>query len=179
MKRVLLAILLTLVFPLASFAQETCKRHSEPQGGFSFCPPEGWSINEDPNRKFKGMVAPRIDNFTPNLNVTELENVPMSLKDLVAAVIDLYSKETEKMETSHVGPFNQSEFTTLSKQPGMKMSFQSEKDGLRIRTTHYFFMGKGNSKIMVLFMALERDAEALDPIFDRSMKTWQMDAWPE
>lgn len=180
MKKILLATLLALVFPLASIAQENCKRHAEPKGGFSFCPPEGWTIKEDPNLKYKLMFGPRSDGFTPNLTVSELANMPLSVKEMVALFRTQSPEQmTKGIGASEIGPLNESDFITTSKQAGIKLAFQSVTDGTRHRHTLYFFAGKGDNKLLVTFTALETQAQVLDSVFDRSMKTWQMDRLPE
>lgn len=150
MKKILLATLLTVIFPLASIAQEPCKRHAEPKGGFSFCPPEGWAINEDPKFAYKTIV------------------MKQSPEDM--------AKQTG---ASEIGPASQSDFITTSKEIGIKVTFQSVSNGLRLRSTMYFFAGKGDNKLLVTFTALETQAQVLDSVFDRSMKSWQMDRLPE
>lgn len=179
-KKIILAILLTVAFPLVSLAQEPCKRHVEPKGGFSFCPPEGWSIKEDPKQEYQVILGPRSDDFTPNVGVSELKNFPVSLKDMVSTFTKQSSEEMAKqLGASEVGPLTQSDFVTSSKQPGIKLAFQSVTNGLRLRSTMYFFAGKGDNRILVTFTTLEKQAEVLDSAFDRSMKTWQLDPLPE
>jgi hypothetical protein len=115
MKKTLLVILVAVLFPLAAVAQETCQRHAEPKGGFSFCPPEGWAIKEDPKLEYKILIGPPSDDFAPNLIVTELKNFPLWLKDMVSVLTKESAEETAKrFGASEVGPLNQSEFITSS-----------------------------------------------------------------
>jgi len=146
MKTTLLALLLTVIFSSTAIAQEPCKRHVEPKGGFSFCPPDGWNIRDYPKEKFKIMLGPASDGFAPNLNVRELKNLPQSLQDVAAMVSKFYAGNPEGMGTSYVGSFTQSEFTTFANQPGIKLAFQSVKEGVRLRSTMYFFLEKATLK---------------------------------
>jgi hypothetical protein len=47
-------VLALILFSLSiGWAQENCKRNLEPQGGFSLCIPEGWSVQATEGEKFK------------------------------------------------------------------------------------------------------------------------------
>jgi hypothetical protein len=169
----LVAIILSLALVSSYVAQETCKRHSEPKGGFSYCPPTGWSLEERPGINFKVAMGPRSDVFTPSLIAKELD-VPASLNDVVSIMVKHYSDNPKAMGTEYVKVLNQSEFITSSKLQGIKLIFQSGKNGLDIRTTQYFFGTKGNTKLILAFTSLEKEGEVLDRIFDESMKTLQI-----
>jgi hypothetical protein len=180
MKKILLAILLALALPLVSMAQEICKRHAEPKGGFSFCPPEGWTIKEDSNLAYKILLGPREADFTPNVTVSELANFPLSVKEMVAIFAKQPPEEMAKRTgASQAGPLNQSDFITTSKERGIKLVVPLVNNGLHIRSTMYFFAGKGDNKLLVNFTALETQAQVLDSVFDRSMKSWQLDRLPQ
>jgi hypothetical protein len=73
---------------------------------------------------------------------------------------------------------SRSVFATASGEQGIKLVFRSETKGLELRATQFLFAGKGDKKLLLHFMALEKEAVALDPIFDRSMKTLQLEPEP-
>ena len=79
MKKVLVATILVLIFALTCVAQEVCKRHTEPEGGFSFCPPDGWRIEQKTGDKYKMVFGTPTNGFTPNINIKEGSPPPHSL----------------------------------------------------------------------------------------------------
>ena len=139
-----------------------------------FCPPEGWEIAEDSRLKFKTVIGPSSDGFTPNINVVEM-NDPRSLSDFVSYAIKYYSARAKNLGATYIKMLNQSEVTTFSKQQGIKVAFQSENKGLSLRTTQYYFSEKGDGKLIITFTALEKDSKILEPVFDHTMKTFQLD----
>jgi hypothetical protein len=44
-----------------------------------------------------------------------------------------------------------------------------------IRTLQYYFSGKGGQKLIVTCTFLEEKKDALDPVFDRALKSFQID----
>lgn len=179
MKKILPVVaLLTVAFTLACRAQEgaqaTCKRHAEPEGGFSFCPPEGWEMAQDSRLKFKTAVGPYSDGHTPNISVIKV-NSPEPLGEFVSVAIQHYPASAERLGAEYIKMLGRSEFTTHSKQKGIKLAFLSESRGLLLRTIQYFFSGKGDDKFLITCTALEKGIEALGPFCDRSIETLQID----
>jgi hypothetical protein len=175
MKKLLTAAaILLLVLVLACAAQETCKRHAEPEGGFSYCPPEGWEALEYPGLKFKTMHGTYSADLTPNMNVVEASS-PLPLKGFVSSAVEHYSANAKNLGAAYIKKLSQSEFTTLSGWRGFKVAFQSENRGLLVRTTQYYFGEKGDGKLVVTFTCLEKESNVLDRMFDHSTKTLRID----
>jgi len=121
MKKVLVATILVLTFALTCVAQEVCKRHTEPEGGFSFCPPDGWRIEQKTGDKYKMVFGTPTNGFTPNINIREGESAA-PLADYVAANIAYLLANAEKeVGAANVKVLGQSDFVTASEQRGMKV----------------------------------------------------------
>ena len=175
MKKGLAATILVLTFALTCVAQEVCKRHTQPEGGFSYCPPDGWRIEEQTGEKHKMLFGTPSNGFAPNINIKEGESAA-PLADYVAAAITYILANTEKIGATSIKVVGQSDFVTASEQRGMRVVFQSVFKSFLIRTIQYYSNGKDGKKIVVTCTALESDKEVLDAVFDRSMKTFQMDS---
>ena len=174
MKRLLIAILFVFVLTQAGAAQDTCKRHTEPSGAFSFCPPDGWSLIEKEGYKYKVLHAPRGAVFTPNINLRDEANTA-PLADYVAASIKEILTNYETIGATSVKLLEQTNFATTKRTPGMRTAFRTEYKGLMIRTLQYYFNNKNGQKLIITCTFLEEDKATLDPVFDRTLKTLQFD----
>ena len=60
-------------FPQAKPKDEAqdARRQREPAGGFSYVPPEGWTVKDFPGLKYKILHTTPVDQFAPNLNVMD------------------------------------------------------------------------------------------------------------
>ena len=173
LKRFTFAIFFVLLLALGVFAQTPCKRHVEATGGFSFCPPDGWIIAEREGQKYKIVHQARNDSFTPNINVKD-EITSYSLPDYVAASIKMITTNYADIGATSIKLLTQSNFTTNNQTPGIKATFRTEYKGLLIRTLQYYFNGKPGQKLIVTCTFLESEQAALDPIFERALKTFQL-----
>ena len=175
MKRLLLAVALLLAFTSVGAAQGTCLRYLEPGAGFSLCPPDGWTIEEHAGEKYKIMFGSGA-NFRPNINFKE-QTSPATLAEYAELAKKLIvSKENiEKLGATTLVALGQSEFATTSGLSGIKIIFQTEFKGYLIRTIQYYFELKSGRKIIVTFTGMVADKETLDPIIDRSLRTFRME----
>ncbi|MDX6693564.1 MAG: hypothetical protein QOF02_1167 [Blastocatellia bacterium] len=174
MKRLLSAAVLVFVLSLCAVAQDVCQRHVEPLGGYSLCVPQGWSIEEKEGQSFKSIFAPRAEKFTPNLNVKEDTNAA-PLADYAAASIKYVLAHYEEIGATSLKLIEQSNFRTTSGLSSVRATFSTEFKGLTIRTLQYYFSGKNNQKLIVTATFLEESKASLDPVFDRALKSFQLD----
>lgn len=174
MKNLLFATLLVFLLTLAGAAQNVCKRNVEPVGGFSFCVPDGWGVVEKEGQKYKIVYGPREDVFTPNINVKDEANTA-PLADYVAASIKYILDHYQQVGATSVKVIAQASFMTTGRTPGIKVTLRTEYKGLIIRTLQYYFNGKAGEKLIVTCTALEAEQAALDPVFERALKTFQLD----
>lgn len=151
-----------------------CSRHAEPGGGFSFCPPAGWMIAQDPELKFKTAISPRSEGQAPNITVIVVAD-PRPLSEWVSVAIDHYPARAKTLGAAYIKFLSRSAFTTDAGEPGFKIAFRSEKDGLTLRTTQYLFRGRGDGKLLITCTAMEKEIEAIEPACDRSIKTLLID----
>ena len=173
MKKALTVAILVLTLVLTSGAQE-CKRYTGPDGGFSFCPPDGWSLEERTGEKYKMVFGMPSNGFRPNINVKD-EQSAAPLADYVAAGIEKILASVEKIGATNIKIVSQSDFVIGSEQRGIRVVFQSVYKGFVVRTIQYLFNAEGGKKIIVSCTSLESDKEVLDHVFDRSMETLQID----
>jgi hypothetical protein len=162
----LIAILFT-VSPL--FAADVGKRHKETAGGFSFCPPQGWTIQSFPGLKYSIAAGPASNGFAPNINVVD-EKAEMSL----AAYVDANKKMLSKAFKGYK-EVGKSDFKTASGLKGSRLIVQSDQNGTPLRQTFYFFAGSGDKKLVATCSALARGGTELDDVFEASLKTFALD----
>ncbi|MGA9997749.1 MAG: hypothetical protein WBP93_20205 [Pyrinomonadaceae bacterium] len=178
MKSFLIAVAAILLFsfncPAQEHAREDCNRHAEPLGGFSFCVPEGWSVEEREGNKYKMVFAPRATTFTPNINVKD-ETSSYSLNDYVAASIKTILDKREEIGATSIKPAGQIEFVTNSRLKGIRVAFLTEYRGLMVRTLQYYFDAGNNHKILATGTALEETKETYDKVFDTALRSFQID----
>lgn len=174
MKRLLVAILFVFVLAQGNAAQDLCKRHAEPLGGFSFCPPDGWTLATKEGQKYKIVHGPRAQTFTPNINIKDEANAA-PLADYVAASTRAILGNYQSIGASSIKVLEQSNFLTANRLAGIRVSFRTEYKGLFIRTLQYYFNAKDGRKLIITCTALEEDKATLDPLFDRAMKTFRLD----
>jgi hypothetical protein len=174
MKKLLVATLFVFLLALNGFAQTPCQRHVEPLGGFSLCPPDGWSLKEQEGQKYKIIYGERGAAFTPNINVKD-EATSYPLVDYVSASVRSVLNNYEKIGATSIKLLEQANFMTTDRTAGVRVAFRTEYKGLLIRTLQYYFDGKPGQKLVITCTALEEDKATLDPLFDRAMKTFRLD----
>jgi hypothetical protein len=166
------ALVLATALPCA--AQARCRRNVE--SGFSYCPPDGWTLKQSLDDKFKTFWGPASSILTPNIQATEEDN-EAPLSDHVAVGIKYIQANLQKAGATAVTVLSQSEFVTASGQRGIKVVFHVENTArvLLIRTYQYYFSGRGSRKLVVSASVLEADRNTFEPVFDRALKTFQLD----
>jgi hypothetical protein len=173
-RNTLAAVVLASAFAVPSAAQQPCKRNLE--SGFSYCSPDGWTIKPSLDDKFKTFWGPASVTLTPNINVKDEEN-GKPLPEVVAAEIKYILDSPQKAGATSVKVLSQSDFIATSGQRGVKVVFHVENTAraLVVRTYQYYFSGRGNQILVLTCTGLEADKNTLEPIFDRALKTFQLD----
>jgi len=166
-RNLILATILLSVVPL--FAAEAGKRHHETAGGFSFCPPPGWTIKSFPGMKYSIAAGPAAKGFAPNINVVD-ETAGMSLSAYVDANKKMLAKAFK--DYKEVG---KREFKTATGLKGARLITQSDQNGTQLRQTFYFFAGTGDKKFVVTCSTLASGGEEIDEVFESSLKTFVLD----
>ena len=174
MKRLLSVPLIIFLLTLTCFAQNECKRNVEPTGGFSFCMPDGWMVTEKEGEKFKFVYGPTGDSFRPNINIKDDVNTSL-LTDYTAASVKYVLAHYQEIGATGMKVIAQDDFITTTGMHGIKVTYRTDYKGIVIRTIQYFFDGKAGQKLIVTCTLLDADSSTLDPIFERTLKTFQLD----
>ena len=174
MKKTACVAALLLAFALPSAAQTPCRRNVE--SGFSYCPPDGWAIKSSLDEKFKSFLGPQSNILTPNINARDVDN-QVPLADHVATGIKYVLTNFQALGATAVKMLDQSEFVTASGVRGVRVVFHVENSARAVvfRTYQYYFNGRGIQKLMVTGSVVEAERNTFEPIFDRAMKTFQID----
>lgn len=172
MKSLLMAALIVCALAQSGLAQGVCNRHVEPLGGFSFCLPAGWTIVEKKELKYKVIMGPRNEVFTPNINMRDEANEG-TLAEYVAGSLKLILGNYKEVGATSVKVLAQSNFRTTSGIRAIKVTLSTEYKGLNIRTRQYYLGGDGTDKLIVTCTALEEESDTLDPVFDAVMKSFR------
>lgn len=169
-------LLLGMLLPGASgiAAQEVCKRNLEPQGGFSLCVPDGWTVSEREGEKYKLFFAPAAERFTANINMKDVVSA-RALGEYATASIDHILKNYTQIGITSVKALTRDSFTATTGLVGIKATFRNEYKGLLIRTIQYLFSGHAEQKLILTCTLLETDQATLDPVCDRAAKTLQLE----
>jgi hypothetical protein len=174
MIRTLLLLSMLLTGASGAAAQETCARNVEPQGGFSLCVPDGWTVSEREGEKYKLLFAPPGERFTANINMKDSVSA-MALDEYVATSVDYILKNYTQFGATTVKALTRDSFPTKTGVTGIKATFRTEYKGFLIRTIQYYFSGKATEKLTLTCTLLETDQVTFDPICDRAAKTFQLE----
>jgi hypothetical protein len=143
------------------------RENYEKAGGFSYDPPPGWETADFPGMKYKISRGTPQNGFTPNINVVD-EQFSGSLSDYV----DLNVENIKKVfQGSNI--IKREDIQTEDAQPGVKLVVQDQQMGKRLRQTFYFF-SNGSRKYVATCSAPADGGEALDTLFETSMKTFRL-----
>ena len=144
------------------------RRHEEKAGGFSFIPPDGWTMRELPGMKYKLAVGPIEGNFAANINTVD-ENFEGSLKDYVKNNI-----ETIRHLFKDFKLIKQDDFKTESGIPGTRVVIEDKQGDINLRQT-FFFLAKGSKKFVVTCSVKIEGGDKLDQAFEKCLMTWKFE----
>jgi hypothetical protein len=143
-----ISIVLLLLFCATYSKAQPCTRHTEVEGGFSVCLPEGWETRKKPNDKFTTLYGPRTEGFTPNLNFKD-ELSKLTLRAYVAAGIDTILASKDKFGATSIESLGQTNFSTATSLTGIRVVFRAEFKGTMLRLIQYCFdLGNGRKLIL-------------------------------
>jgi len=164
------SIFLTVAFLFLSpliFA-ETGPRVFEQSGNFSYRPPLGWNVTEYPGLKYKIVFGPSENNFAVNINfVDEIYNgnlrsyIDLSIANLKEIVEEykLLSRDT---------------FVTNLGISGERVIINDVQQRFFMRQIFYFIPAPDNRYFVITCSSLDNVASKYIPIFDESMKTFEL-----
>ncbi len=159
-----------LLFCLAPFGVHAGvgDRHFEKAGGFSLQAPQGWQFRDFPGMKYQVVLGPASNSFSPNINVVD-EAYRGHLKSYVDANLDSINKMFVEFRLIKRGAF-----VTTSGVKGERMVTTSLHNRNRLRQTFYFLPGAHGKYFVVTCSALAAGGEALDAVFEESLKTFEI-----
>ena len=173
--RSVVGVLALILFSLSvGLAQETCKRNLEPQGGFSVCVPEGWSVQVRESEKFKMMFAPRAETFTANINI-KIEESSTPLSSYAGASIKKVLASSSTLGANSIKLVSWSDFSSTSGLAANRVVFETEYKGLLITTVQYYFDSERNQKFVFTGTCLLKDRDAFESIFERAAKSFRLE----
>lgn len=161
-----------LLFIITGCSQDDRRTYIPPGGEFSYVPPEQWILRDFPGYKYKFAFGQPSEGFAPNINVAD-EYAPVTLDDYVAGNLRVMPQMYEKTGGNNFRVLSQAEFTTDSKQRGVRVITESEMNGKKMRQSFYFFDGGGGKKFVATCTVLAEGGESYDRLFDASMKTFK------
>ena len=163
------AILLALTLVSLVAGQEKSETYSEPAAGFSFVIPQGWTMQDIPDKKYKQIFGEKANDFTPNIHILDEDfNGPL---EVYAEKGQKYAESSYKqMGFDKITKISQTAFTTKSGQSGIKLTNEIEAYGRKHLFRQYLFAGK-NNKVFVFTCSSLADDTITGPACDASMKT--------
>ena len=172
MRTVLLVVSVILLGAWSVAAQETCKRNVE--AGFSLCVPDGWSVETQPDQKFKAFFAPKAEPFTANINLRD-DTSTASLMSYVGQSIKTILSNPPSISATSIRLVGWMDFATAAGLNGNKAVFETEFKGLLIRTVQYYIDAGQDHKVIVTGTCLVKDKDTFDSVFERAAKSLRVE----
>jgi len=141
----------------------------EPDGGFSYVPPEGWVVSEVPDFEYRVASGSQVGGFIPNLYFFVNQSHSGSLDEYVTESLTHYSATMNDLEI-----ISQADFLTDKGERGVKVIMESTKQNWRLHLSEYFFAA-GAYKFVATYTRLSNQGNNNDPLVDQSMQTFQPD----
>jgi hypothetical protein len=159
------------VFCLTAYAAqaEVGDRHSEMAGGFSLQAPKGWQFRVMPGMKYQFAFGPASNSFSPNINVVD---------DMYSGDLNTYvdrSMETLNKMLEQFTLIQRNAFVTRGGMSGERVVTTSlQQKRFLLRQSFYFLPGTNGKYFVVTCSTLASGGEALDSVFDESVKTFEI-----
>ena len=141
---------------------------SEPEGGFSYTVPAGWSVMAFPGIQFRLVVGPASSGFAPNINFV-VEGFTGSVEDYAVAGLQGLQAAIDDVKVA-----DSSDFDTDSGLQGFRAVTESTQQGRALRQVFFFLPGQPGKKFVVTCSALAQDGAQHDALFDRIMRSFSV-----
>lgn len=152
------------IFDSKSFSDEI-NRYYEPAGGFSYIPPEGWTIEKIPKFEYKMLLGPADPTYTPNVHFQK-EVYEGSLNEFVSYSLDRITKAR-----SVVTFVESSTFNTYAGLNGYKAILTNQMDGIPLYYVIYF-LDAGREKFGITYSRLFSKDEKFDNVIDATIRSF-------
>lgn len=143
-------------------------RHFEPEGGYSFVPPDGWSVQELPGLKFKVAVGPASEEFAPNINFVD-DAFAGTLEEYVQSNIVTMESIFQDLRILEI-----SEFVPNAGSAAVRVATENTQQGLLLRQVFYIFQAAGDSFLVGTCSRLALSQAEVDAQCDQSMATFRL-----
>jgi len=170
-KQMVITLLFCLLFCSNVSAQNNDSKYIPEDKMFSYSIPSGWVLREMPGRKYKVAVTQPVNGFAPNINIVD-EVSSSDLNSYVDGNLQILTQLHEKFR-HNFKILSRSVFTTMYAQSGVRVITESDQGASSIRQTFFFFDGKDGRKLIVTCTVLAIGGEKYDPVFEKSLKTFQ------
>jgi hypothetical protein len=170
-----IALILFFAVPARCVAQAVGARLIESEGGFSFCPPAGWTAKQLPGMKYRIAYGSPVDGFAPNVNAVD-EQFVGTLEAYVDNSIKALPSLYERAGMKNFRNLSKSEFTTVDNERGFKVVIESEMNGRAVRQTFCVFAGKGDTKLLLTYSVPARGGELFDRLVEESARTFKIES---
>lgn len=143
-------------------------RHYEEEGGFSYNPPDSWTIGEIPGFVYKAFSG--LESEVTGANILALDEAfEGPLEGYVEANIITLESVFDPIEI-----IEQREFSTASGLAGFKLVVDTVQQGLSLRQIMYFF-DAGERKLLLVCSRLADAPEEIEILCDDSALTFRLE----
>jgi len=168
MKKLVFAALLLSFAAFSAAAQTPCKEHSEPQGVFTICQPDGWAPQpSSPDRKYRSLRRAK----SPTAQISFIERTDAaSVYDVGFRGIANVFAAKDELEISNVRVISAGDFMTASGEKGIRFLFALTSEGVDSRNLSFIFQAAGNTKLQINATSTAADT-AFESEVDAAVKT--------
>lgn len=146
---------------------ESGDRYYESTGDFSYVPPKYWQISELSGLKYKIIVAPKVNTFTPNINFVD-ENNSMAIEEYNIESLKTLKKLFPKLLCQ-----NAESFVTAAGAKSLKDDCKNFQNNQWLTQKFYIFDGNGRKIVATYTRSLDTGQEN-DSIVEDCLKTFRI-----
>lgn len=170
--RVKIGDLLTWIRADGTFVRSSpeISRYQATDGSFSYIPPPGWELVDNPGIKYKGARGPLVAGFFPSINIVDEEWSGASLDEYADLTI-----EEVRRALPGATMIDRGDFFTQSEDRAVRIVGEAESQyGQHLRVIWYLF-DAGDRKLAVSCITLAGESSHLDELFDETMKSFRLE----
>ncbi len=148
-------------------------RHDNPSG-YSFVPPNGWTMMQAAGDQYTVFRGPFVDGFTPLIAFSDSTDVqaPPFTGSLEEYVAQARERLVEDDSATSVQEFD---FSTDTGLEGKRLTYQRPHEAGIVRVQAYFFAGSDSKKVTVTCIALAKSGPTFDRLFDGVVSTLRLE----
>jgi hypothetical protein len=148
--------------------------HHDNPSGYSFVPPNGWTMMQASGDQVTVCRGPFVDGFTPLIAFSESTDV--QAPSLTGSLEEYVAQTRERLvEDNSVTAIQEFDFSTDAGLEGKKLTYQRPHEAGIVRVQAYFFVGSDGKRVTVTCIALAKSGPTLDRLFDKVAKTLELE----